>query len=317
MGASGDLHVVFGTGPVGMALIEELHVRGKRIRAVNRAGRADVAEGVMLMGGDASDREFAEAASEGASVVYFCLNPPYGRWPDLFPPLQAAVLNGAASADAKLVVMENLYMYGPTGGRPLSEDLPHRATTRKGQVRAQMASDLMAAHRAGRVRVAAGRAADYFGPRGLVSMMGGRVFIPALRGKKVQVMGDPDQPHSYSYLPDIAIGLATLGEHDQADGRVWHLPSAPAVTTRSFIEQIYAAAGRKPTIRTTPKAMISLIGLFNSNVRESQEMLYEFEEPFVVDHSQYDAAFGNHATPLPEAIDTTLAWFRKLLQADR
>jgi nucleoside-diphosphate-sugar epimerase len=145
-------------------------------------------------------------------------------------------LQGAAAAGAKLVSFENLYAYGPTGGAPLTEDLPLAATGRKGRVRAQMARDLLDAHEAGNVRVAIGRASDFFGPRGLVSHMGERVFYPVLAGKNAQVLGDPTQPHTFSYIPDIAAGLATLGTRDEADGRAWHLPNADTVTIRAFIE---------------------------------------------------------------------------------
>src|SRR5919106_820342 len=309
-----DLQVVFGTGAIGGALIEELHTNRKRVRAVNREGAADVPNGVEVAGGDASNVDFTKEVSADAGVVYFCLHPPYTKWPELFPRLQNAVLSGAAAAGAKFVAIENLYMYGPTGGEPLSEDLPHAATTRKGLVRAQMANDLMAAHKEGRVRVAVGRASDYFGPHGLISAMGERVFSSALRGKKAQVIGDPDQPHTYSYLPDIAKGLAILGHRTEADGQVWHLPNAPTLTTRQVIDQVYASLGTEPGIQAMPRWMVNLVGLFNGNVRELKEMLYEFEEPFVVDHSRFEAAFGNHATPLSEAIDDTLAWYRARLE---
>ncbi|RKY15273.1 MAG: hypothetical protein DRQ55_19770, partial [Planctomycetota bacterium] len=121
---------------------------------------------------------------------------------------------------------------------------------------------------------------------------------------------NPDQPHTYSYIPDIARGLAILGERDEADGRVWHLPNAAAPTTRQFIEQVYAAAGTEPQIQAMPGWMVGLVGLFNGNVRELKEMLYEFEEPFVVDDSRFEAAFGSHATPLADAIEATVAWYR-------
>ncbi len=123
-------------------------------------------------------------------------------------------------------------------------------------------------------------------------------------------MGDPDQPHTYSYIPDIAGGLITLGERDEADGKAWHLPNAPALTTRQFVEMVYEAAGTEPGIQVMPRFLVSAVGLFNGNVRELKEMLYEFEEPFVVDDSRFETAFGGSATPLPEAIDTTVAWFR-------
>jgi nucleoside-diphosphate-sugar epimerase len=310
MTSTDHLHVVFGTGAIGMALIEQLRADGKRVRAVNRSGSADVPAGVEVVGGNASSKEFAMEASAGAEVVYSSLNPPYTSWPEMFPPLQAAVIEGAASAGAKLVVVDNLYMYGPTDGQPLTEDLPHSATTRKGSVRAQMAKDLMDAHETGKVRVTVGRASDYFGPRGLLTAMGERVFYPALAGKKAQVMGDPDQPHTYSYLPDVARDLIVLGERSEADGKAWHLLNAPAVTTREFVDMVFAAVGNEPGVQVMPRLMVNVVGLFNANVRELKEMLYEFEEPFVVDDSRFKAAFGGNATPLSEAIEATVEWFR-------
>src|SRR5215210_4183644 len=149
-----ELHIVFGTGPVGLAVMDELVSKGKRVRMVNRSGRADVAEGVEVVGGDAADPTFTREVSAGASVVYFALNPPYDKWPELFPPLQAGVLEGASGAGAKLVAVENLYMYGTTDGRPLTEDLPYAPNTRKGAVRARMSEELIEAHKSGRVRVA-------------------------------------------------------------------------------------------------------------------------------------------------------------------
>ena len=305
-----DLHVVFGTGAIGLATIEVLAARGTPVRAVSRSGRADVPEGVEVMTGDATDSAFATEAASGAAVVYQCLNPAYTQWPELFPPLQAAVLEAAGSAGAKYVAMDNLYAYGPTGGAPLHEDLPYTATGSKGRTRAQMAQDLLAAHRSGKVRVAIGQASDYFGPRGLLTALGERVFYPAIAGKKAQVMGNPDQPHSYSYIPDIAKGLVTLADHDEADGAAWHLPNAPAITTREFIDKIYAAAGNEPQIQAMSRIVVNVVGLFNGQVRELKEMLYEFEEPFVVDSSRFESTFGVHATPLDEAIPATVEWFR-------
>lgn len=307
---SRDMHVVFGTGATGLATIEILAERGTPVRAVNRSGRAEVPNGVEVVAGDASDPAFATEASSGASVVYQCLNPPYAKWPELFPPMQAAVVEGAAAAGAKYVAMDNLYAYGPTNGTPLREDLPYAAPGSKGRTRARMAQDLLDAHESGKVRVAIGQASDYFGPRGLLSAMGERVFYPAIAGKKAQVMGNPDQPHSYSYIPDIAKGLVTLADHDEADGAAWHLPNAPAITTRDFVDKIYAATGNKPEIQVISRAMVNVLGIFNSQVRELKEMLYEFEEPYVVDSSRFESTFGVHATPLDTAIPTTVEWFR-------
>jgi nucleoside-diphosphate-sugar epimerase len=309
---NGELHVVFGTGAVGMSVMDALVQRGRsRVRMVNRSGGASVPDGVEVVGGDATDEVFAREASEGASVVYFALNPPYDKWPELFPPLQAGVLEGAASAGAKLIAMENLYMYGPTQGRPLTEDLSHAPNTRKGRVRAMMSEELMEAHSSGRVRIAIGRASDYFGPRVLVSAAGEQVFGRAVQGKSAQLAGDPDQPHTYSYVPDIGKGLVILGEREEALGRAWHLPSPETVTTRQFVEMIFEEVGKPARMQAAPKILLRAIGLFNPGLREIVEMLYEFEEPFVVDDSRFEREFGKQATALREAIQRTVRWYRE------
>ena len=310
MSDNGELHVVFGTGAVGMAVMEELVRRRRRIRMINRSSRARVPHGVEVVGGDVTDEGFAREASEGASVVYFTLSPPYDKWPELFPRLQAGVLEGAANAGAKLIAMENLYLYGPPGGRPITEDLPYAASTRKGRVRARMSEELMEVHTSGRVRVAVGRASDFFGPRGLTSTAGEQVFGRAVKGKSAQVIGDPDQPHTYTYLPDIGKGLVILGEREEALGRAWHLPSPETLTTRQFVEMIFEEVDKPARIQAAPKILLRAMGLFNPGMRELIEMLYEFEEPFVVDHSNFEQAFGEQATPLKEAIGETVRWYR-------
>jgi nucleoside-diphosphate-sugar epimerase len=222
------------------------------------------------------------------------------------------VLEGAAGAGAKLVAVENLYMYGPTGGRPLTEDLPYAADTRKGAVRAMMSRELMKAHASGKVRVAIGRASDFFGPRVLASAAGEQVFGRAVAGKSAQVAGDPDQPHTYTYAPDIGKGLVVLGEREEALGKAWHLPSPETVTTRRFVEIIFEEVGKPARVQAAPKILLRAIGLFNPPLRETIEMLYEFEEPFVVDHSAFERTFGEHATPLRQAIRETVRWYRQV-----
>jgi nucleoside-diphosphate-sugar epimerase len=207
--------------------------------------------------------------------------------------------------------MENLYMYGPTNGRPITEEMPYAANTRKGRVRASMSQELMEAHTSGRVQVAIGRASDFFGPRVITSAAGEQVFGRAVRGKSAQVAGDPDQPHTYTYAPDIGRGLVILGESEEALGRAWHLPSPQTLTTRAFVEMIFEEVGKPVRIQAAPKIVLRALGLINPPLRETIEMFYEFEEPFVVDHSDFTRTFGNHATPLREAIQRTVRWYRE------
>jgi nucleoside-diphosphate-sugar epimerase len=303
-------HVVFGTGAVGLATMAALRRRGETVRMVNRSGTAPVGDDVEVLGGDAGDPAFASAAADGAQVVYQTLNPPYHRWAELFPGLQAGVLAAAEAAGARLVSMENVYAYGRPAGQPLTETHPDQAHTRKGKLRAGMARDLLAAHQAGRVQVAIGRASDYFGPGGgAQSNLGDRVIPAALAGKTASVLGDPDQPHTYSYIPDIGEGLAVLGEHPDAPGEVWHLPNDPETrTTRQLVEIVYRLAGQpKAKVRGTPAWLLRAIGVVNPTVRELVELQYEFEEPFVVDSSKIAAKLDLHATPTEQALADTLA----------
>jgi nucleoside-diphosphate-sugar epimerase len=310
MGAN-ELHVVFGTGQVGSTLAAHLASMGVAVRAVSRHRPAALAEGVDWRAADVTDPEAAADAAKGASAVYQCLNAPYAQWPDRFPPLQRGVLAAADGSGALLVVLENLYGYGPTGGQPMTEDLPLAAKTVKGRTRAAMTAELLAAAGAGRVRIAIGRASDFFGA-GVTegSTLGERVFGNALAGKRADFIGDPGLPHTYSYVPDIAAGLATLGTDARAAGQVWHLPGPPTVTTRSFLDLVAAEVGHPVAIRSLPKLAVRALGLVNPTLRELPEMSYQFDQPFVLDTSKYESVFGAAGTPLATAITATVTWYR-------
>ncbi len=313
---NGNLHVVFGaSGSLGNAVVRELVERGQRVRAVNRNGRADLPAGVELVKGDATDPESTRAACEGAAVVYNCTNVPYSQWEEKMPALMAGVIEGAASAGAKLVYCDNLYMYGQVSG-PITEDMPYRPTTRKGRTRARIAETLMQAHQSGRVRATIGRASDAYGPGAAVSFMGERVFEPMLAGKTVSMVGNLDMPHTYIFNEDFASGLATLGERDEALGQIWNIPSAETLTTRELLAMAFEVAGNEARMRGTPSWLITGLGIFSPELREVKEMLYEFEEPFVVDHTKYEQAFGSEVTPHREALHKTLDWFRRRMSQE-
>jgi nucleoside-diphosphate-sugar epimerase len=305
------LQVVFGTGQVGSALAAHLAGLGLAVRAVSRHRPPALVGGTDWRAADVTDPEAAADAAKGASVVYQCVNAPYTQWPELFPPLQRGVLAAAERTGALLVALENLYGYGPTGGRPMTEDLPLAATTVKGRTRAAMTAELLAAAEAGRVRLAIGRASDFFGP-GVTqgSTLGERVFGNALAGRRADFIGNPDLPHTYSYVPDIAAGLATLGTDPRAAGQVWHLPGPQTVTTRALLDLVAGEVGHQVAVRSLPKLAVRALGLVNPMLRELAEMAYEFDQPFILDTSKYESAFGAAGTPLADAIAATVAWYR-------
>jgi nucleoside-diphosphate-sugar epimerase len=271
---------------------------------------AALGEEVNWRGADLTDPEAAVDAAKGASVVYQCLNAPYTQWPKLFPPLQHNVVAAAEHADALLVTLENVYGYGPTSGRPMTEDLPLAAITSKGRTRAAMTAELLAASEAGRVRIAIGRASDFFGAGVTESTLGARVFGPAVAGRRADFIGNPDLPHTYSYVPDIAAGLATLGTDPRAVGQVWHLPGPETVTTRALLDIVAVEVGHPVGIRNVPKIALRALGVFSPMMRGLAEMSYEFEQPFLLDTSKYQSTFAAAGTPLATALAETIAWYR-------
>lgn len=305
-----ELHVVFGRGALSLAIARQLLVQGKRVRIVNRQGKAQIQGAVEIVAADATDIEQTHKACQGADVVYQCASPPYTDWPELFPPIQKGIIAGAAAVQAKLVVAENLYMYGPGTG-PMTEDLPYRPTTRKGRVRAAMAEELMQAHQKGIVRATSGRASDFYGPyAGDQGIFGDRVLRPLLAGKKVSLVGSLDMPHTYTYIEDFARGLIVLGEHDEALGQSWHVPNAPTLTGREMLTIFFEEAGLPAKMGVLSVGMIKLLGRVNRLIHEVDEMLYEFQKPFIVDSSKFVNAFGDLSTLHREAVRQTLTWFK-------
>ena len=307
----GSWHVVFGaTGAIGGAVVGALVRAGRQVRAVSRGGQApDGAQGVAA---DASDRAQAARAAAGASVIYHCASPPYTQWRELFPTLTGSILGAAETSGAKLVFADNLYAYGPVAG-PLREDVLAAARGPKGRVRAEMAAQLLAAHRAGRARVAIGRASDYYGPHGTASTAGETVFGRILAGKKPQWTGRLDQPHTFHYLPDIARGLLVLADRQEADGQVWHLPAAMPLTAQQFFDLIATAAGQPVPVHVSiaSPALLAVAGIFSPLLREMRETTYQFRAPFVIDASKFQAAFGPlEPTPHRDAVQQTVAWYR-------
>jgi nucleoside-diphosphate-sugar epimerase len=312
MNVHDQLHVVLGaTGGAGGALVSELAGRGHRVRAVSRKPAADLPEGVEPRAADAADPAQTRTACQGATVVYHCVQPPYQRWAAEFPPLTQSIADAAAGAGARLVYADNLYAYGPVDG-PLTEDLPALATTKKGRIRALMAERLLAAHRSGTLQVAIARSSDYYGPGGANSFVGDILFGAAAKGNRARWLGRLDVPHTLNYLPDVASALITLGARPEAPGEVWHLPAAEPLTGREFVDLIAGAFGRPVKVTATSRLALRIAGIFDPGARETTEMLYQWERPFVLDASKFQRAFGPlEPTPHQQAVATTVAWFRE------
>lgn len=318
-----ELHVVFGAGGnIGRGVVEALHARGERVRAVSRSGRLSVPEGVETFAADARDPDATRHAAEGADVMYHCIGMPYPKWVSTLPTVMENLISAASAtgdrggrAPARFVYADNLYAHGRDGAAagPLSEESPYAATGPKGRMRAELTRRLLRAHEEGRLRAAIGRGSDFFGPGATNSILHIFAFPKIVAGKSVSMFSNPEARHSYIYLPDFVEGLITLGQEEQAWGGVWNLPHAPAVTNGEFIRRAFEAAGVEapPALRSSPRFMLALGGLFSPMVREVKEVVYQQEIDWVVDSSAFEETFGTEPTPLKRALAETIAWYRE------
>jgi nucleoside-diphosphate-sugar epimerase len=301
------LHVVVGKGPVGMTTAAALAQRGHQVRVLSRSGgqSTDTVEHRQV---DADDLDAVAAAARGASALYNAVNPAYHRWPTDWPPVAAALLGAAERTGAVLVTMGNLYVYGRPSG-PMSPSSPLATTDTKGRVRRAMWTEALAAHRSGRVRVTEARAADFVGPQVPADHSHLVRQLPAIRaGRRAWVVGDPDVPRSWAYLPDVAETLATLGTDERAWGRAWHVPSAPPRSQRQAIGDL-AEALQLPAVPVSgiPWPVLSAIGLVVPMMREVVGVRHQFDQPFVIDAAETTATFGLTATPWDEVVTATAA----------
>lgn len=305
-------YVIVGAGQVGSRLATRLAGEGHQVVVVTRSGSGPQDPGIRRVAADASNRTELTALTQGAEALFNCANPPYHTWSTDWPPMASSMLAAAESTGAVLVILGNLYGYGPVDG-PMTEDLPLAAKSVKGQVRVKMWHDALAAREAGRARVVEVRASDYFGPgAGELAHMGERLVPRVLAGKAAQYIGDPDVPRSISYIPDVVEALAVAAADERAWGRAWHVPSPAPMTVREFAARVAELGGAKPAkVTRTPHLLLRAAGLFVPLMRELEEIRYQFTEPFVLDSSAFQQTFGVQPTPLDDAVKATIAWWRR------
>jgi nucleoside-diphosphate-sugar epimerase len=306
-----ELHVIIGvSGATGSSVAKELLNHGKRVRGVNRSGRAGASSGVEVVRADAADPASMRDACTGAGVVYNCVNPPFAEWREVFPRVMEAVIEGTAAAGARLVFADDTWMYGKVDG-PMTEDLPYRPVTDRGVLRALLAEMLLRAHATGKIRATIARAAELYGPA-VRSVLAQNLFMPALKGYPALWIGDLDMPLTPTFIDDFAKVLVALGACDEALGQVWHVPHPAPTSAREFIRTIFEEAGTSPKMIALGRRQVGTLGVVSPLARAAAEMVYQYEQPFIVDGSKYRRAFGGDAvaTPYREGIRRTVHWYR-------
>jgi nucleoside-diphosphate-sugar epimerase len=309
-----NLHVIFGSGQVGTLLARDLASAGASVRVARRS-EGPVPPGGELLRGDATDPAFCRQAARGATAVYHCMNPAYTSklWADQVPRFADNLVAAAGAAGARLVVLDNLYMLGPTQGRPIDEDTPFAPVSRKGEIRARAARRYLDATARGEARVVVGRASDFYGPGGEASHFGPSFWKQVLLGKPGDLVLSPDAIHTYHYIPDVARALLALGTAPpDVDGKTFMLPCAPAETGRALVARFSSALGREIRIRVMPRPLLAVLGLFVPLLGEIREMLYQWDSPFVVKDGRFRARFpGVLPTSPEEGARATVAWAKE------
>jgi nucleoside-diphosphate-sugar epimerase len=302
-------HLVVGAGEVGSAVALLLAEAGREVVVVTRSGSGPDHARIRKVAADASSVDALIGAEPHAVVIYNCVNPAYDKWTELWPPMARAFLAYAERTGAVLATVSNLYGYGPVDV-PMTEDLPLAATGTKAKVRIQMWQDAKAANDAGLVRATEVRGSDYI-CAGEASQFGDRGMPRILAGKSAQLLGDIDQPHTWTAPVDVARTLISVASDERGWGRAWHVPSNPPKSARQVVDDLATAAGVGP-IKSSPVPgfLMTVMGVFQPVIRELKETDYQRERPYILDDRAARDTFGLEPTSWSDIIDGLVTSYR-------
>ncbi len=302
------MHTILGaTGISGIELARHLPEYTQNIRIVSRNPRR-INDTDQTFAADLLDQEQTLKAVEGSEVAYLTVGLPYNSriWREKWPSIMKNVMEACAQSDTKLVFLDNIYPLGKVEEK-MTEVSPLKPDSKKGEVRKEVAELLLNAMEEGRVTGMIVKAADFYGPHAGTSIFNKLVLDNMIAEKKAQWIGRDDMVHSFTYTPDMGKAMALLGNTPNAYGQIWHLPTAsPALTGKELIEIAAEKIGIEPKYSVLKKWMVQMAGLFNSEIREVPEMMYQNEYPYVFDSSKFEQAFDFSPTPYEQGIEETV-----------
>jgi nucleoside-diphosphate-sugar epimerase len=299
--------VLGANGVIGRELSFALGGRDENIRQVARTPRRVNATDETVAA-DLLDPEATARAVAGSSVAYLVAGLKYDTavWQDQWPRVMRNVIDACMRSGTRLVFFDNVYAYGRVNGS-MTEDTPFNPISRKGEVRARIATMLLDEMRAGGIQAMIVRAADFYGPGAAQSLTHATVFERLRAGRTPQWIGNARAVHTFTYTPDAGRAVAVLGLSEDAYGQTWHLPtSRESLTGAEFVRIACEAAGRPYRLQVAPRWLLRLLGLFNPVLRENDEMMYQFEHDYRFDSSKVEAAYGLSPTPYREGIAAAL-----------
>lgn len=289
-------------GPIGTALADLLVANGTPLRLVARHPKAMA--GAEIAAADLADPEQTLAAVKGADVACLLVGLKYdfATWRELWPRIMRNAIDACKRTGTKMLFFDNVYMYGHVD-KPMTEATPYRPCSKKGEIRARIANELMDAVNAGDLTAMIARSADFYGPRTKSGVPNVLVFEPFAKHGTASWLVNAHVPHSFTFTPDAAKGVAMLIESESAWNQIWHLPTTPDPPTgKAFIQMAADAFGVPAKYRVLGKPMLRVVGLFDPIVRESLEMLYQNSGPYLFDSTKFATKFGFAGTPYANGI---------------
>ena len=298
------MQTILGSGGIiATHLAKSLPTYTDKIRLVSRNPKTVTGKEELLSADLTSEYEVMKAV-KGSEVVYLTAGLQYDIkvWQEQWPKLMRNVIHICKENGSKLVFFDNVYMYGKVAGI-MTEETPFNPCSRKGEVRAEIATMILDEISKGSLTVLIARAADFYGPETYTSFLNMMVFENMKKGKSAQLMISKNLKHTFTYTPDAGKATALLGNTPSAFNQTWHLPTDSNALTGSQIVEIAAAElTMKPKITVLPKVMIKMAGLFNPIIKESVEMLYQYDSEYIFDSSKFDKAFTFDKVLYPEGI---------------
>ncbi len=297
------MHTILGAGgSIGNELLKELLRSRKEVRLVGRSPKA--VEGTEVVAADLSSLDQTVRAVAGSEVVYLLVGLKYELkvWRALWPVIMQNTIEACKRARAKLIFFDNVYMYGRVKGA-MTEETPFFPCSRKGEVRAEIATRLLTEIKGGNLTALIARSADFYGPGAKTGVPNVLVLDKFARGARAMWLANDSVKHSISFTPDAAKSLAVLAESEKAWNQTWHVPTAPNPPTgKDFILMAAQAFGVEPKYRILTGPMIRIAGLFDTTVRELHEMLYQNKYDYVFASTKIEKAFNLVPTPYTQGI---------------
>jgi nucleoside-diphosphate-sugar epimerase len=302
-------HTILGAGgAIADNLVKELVANQLPVRLVSRRPPLLSLPGITSLAADLMKPDEALAAVKGASVAYLCVGLPYkySVWRQQWPPIIRNTIEACKKTGARLIFFDNVYMYGRVDG-PMTEETPYDPVSRKGDLRARIATELMSEVRKGNITATIARSADFYGPGSeKTSIPHVLVFKRLAANQRAQWLANAKVPHSFTYTPDAAKALYLLATDENSWNQLWHLPTAKhPPTAEDFIRKAADTLQKDARYTLLSKWMIRMGGLFDSVTRELNEMLYQYEYPYIFDSTKFENAYHFRPTPYDEGITTT------------